>query len=425
MKAKAKTMGLECTTLFEIEIPRETIDKAFVEVYDEISKVANIPGFRIGKAPKDIVKKRHVNDAREEVLKRLIPDAYRCALAQANINPIGMPEISEISFEEGKPLFFKAKVETRPKFKLKDYKGIKIERKKGAIKDEDVDKTLENLRGLNAKYIAVEDRPVQAGDYVVSDLECFVDGKPLHKKRENLWLHMDKDSFTPALSDGMVGMTKGEERDIEIVLPEKYPDKTVAGKPARYHVKAKEIKSRVLPNLDDAFAKDLGKETIENLKKEIHGELERRMKGTIEIDMENQVLNKLMDDNIFQVPPSLINRQLDFMVEDAKSRLEEKGFKREELDKKNSEFRGKFKDDAPRQVRLFFLLDEIARIENISVSENDLEEAYKAIAAQTGETAEKVKDYYKKKGLVDSLKDKLKEEKTTKFLFANAEIKDV
>lgn len=424
VKTKAKTAA-ECTTLFEIEIPKETIDKAFEEVYDEISKVANIPGFRIGKAPKDIVRKRHVNEAKEEVLKRLIPEAYKKALTQANINPIAMPEISEISFEEGKPLSFKAKVETRPSFKLKDYKGIKVERKKATIKNEDVDKTLENLRGLNAKYTAVEDRPVQTGDDVVSALECFVDGKPIHKKRENLWLHVDKDSFLPALSDGMVGMKKGEERDIDVVLPDKYPVKTAAGKPARYHVKAKEIKSRALPDLDDAFAKDLGKDTLENLKKEIRDELERRMNLNIEIEMENQLLKKLMDDNIFQVPPSLVKRQIDLMVEDAKTRLMEKGFKREDLDKKDNEFREKFKDDAPRQVRLLFVLDEIARIEKISASDGDLENAYKSISGQTGEKTEKIKDYYEKKDLIDSLKDKLREEKTTRFLLDNAEISDV
>lgn len=422
VRTKAKTTD-ECTALFEIEIPRETIDQAFEEVYDEITKIANIPGFRPGRAPKDLVKKRYVHDAKEEVLKRLIPDAYRSALAQRKIVPIGLPEISQICFEEGKPLLFKARVETRPKFKLKNYKGIKVEKKKVAVKEEDVDKTLQNLRELNAKYCAVENRPVQLGDYVVSDLECFVDDKPIHKKRENLWLHVDKDVFPPGLSDHMIGMAKGEERDIEVALPKEYPVKNVAGKLARYHVKAKEVKSRILPNLDDAFAKDLGaSEDLKGLRREIQDDLERRSKLSIEIDMENQILNRLMDDNDFQVPPSLVDRQMNFMTENAKRRLEEKGFKREDLDRKDAEFKEKFKADAPRQVRLFFLLDEIAKGENINVSEDEVGEAYKSSSAQTGEPVEKVKDYYKTEGLIDSLKEKIKEEKTIKFLLDNAQV---
>lgn len=424
VKTKAKVIE-ECATLFEIEVPKESVEAAFEEVYNEIAKVSNIPGFRPGKAPRELVKKHYENNAKEEVLKRLIPDAYRNALAEHQINPIGMPEIQEVNFKEGSRLSFKAKIETHPKFKLKNYKGIRLEKKKLVLKDEDVNKTLDNLRELNAKYIAVEDRPVQLGDYVVSDMECFVDGKSIHKKRENLWLSVDKESFIPGLADKMVGMKKGEERDIEAALPEKYPDKLAAGKPARYRIMAKEIKYRKLPNLDDEFAKDLGKDTLEDLKKDLSEELKRRAKLNIEADMENQVLNRLTDENKFGVPPSLARRQLDFMVEDAKRRLQEKGFKKVDLDKKDDEFKNKFKDDAVRQVRLMFILDSIARDEDIKVSADDVEEAYKSISNETGQALEKVKDYYKKEGLADSLKEKIKEEKTIKSLLDNAQVIEV
>lgn len=424
MRTKAKSIE-ECVTLFEIEIPKETVDKAFEEVYDEITKIANIPGFRPGKAPKELVRKHYSSNAKEEVLKRLIPDAYRSALAEHGIGPIGLPEISEVNFEAGKSLSFKARVDMHPKFKLKDYKGIKVEKKKVSIKDEDVDKTLENLREVNAKYIAVEDRPVQMGDYAVSDLECHVDGKPIHKKRENLWLYIDKESFIPGLSEKMTGMKKGEERDIEVVLPEKYPDKNVAGKNAKYHVKVKEIKLRELPGLGDEFAKDLGKGNLQELRADILKELEARMRVSTEIDVENQLLNKLMDENKFSVPSSLVKRQLDYMVEDAKRRLDAKGFKKEDLDKKDSEFIEKFKDDAMRHVRLMFILDRIAKDEKIDVGAADLEEAYKSISAQTGNTVDKVKDYYEKEELADSLKDKIKEEKAIQFLLKNAQILEV
>lgn len=419
MRSKAKDIE-DCAMLFEIEIKKETIAKAFDEVYDEISKIANIPGFRVGKAPRELVKKHYEKDAKHEVLKRLIPQAYERALKEHNVSPITLPDISEVDFKNNAALTFKARVETWPRFKLKDYKELSVQKKKIAVKGEDIDSTLNNLREINAKYATIDNRAVQKGDYVVSDLECFVDGKPAHKKRENLWLYVDKDALVPELAEKMVGMNKAEEKDIEVKLPEKYPDKDLAGKMARYHIRAKEIKMRILPSLDDEFAKDLGKDNLEGLKKEIGAELERKMALDIEIDMENQILNKLMDDNRFAVPQSFVKRQLDFMVRDLKERLMAKGVKKEDIDKKENEFIEKFKDDAVRQVRLLFILHEIAKENKIEVGEKDVEAAYKSIAAKTGQGEDRVKDYYEKEGWVDSLKDKIREEKTIKFLLANA-----
>lgn len=446
MKIKARAIE-ECTTLFEIDVSKEKITEAFREVYDEIAKVANIPGFRIGKAPKDIVKKHHAANAKEEVLKRLIPEAYRMAIEEHKISPIGLPDISAVSIDEEKSLSFKASVDTRPKFKVKNYKGIKIEKKSSAVKDEDVEKTLESLREINAKYIDEGERPVQMGDYVSSDLECFVEAKPIHRKRENVWLSIEKESLIPGLNEKMVGMKKGAERDIEVVLPapldqtkdntqrgpaisgqelgiggKKYPDKAVAGKKAVYHVKAKEIKSRKLPDLNDEFAKTLGKESLEDLRKEVRTELERRMKINTEVDLENQLLKKLMDDNVFAVPRGLVSRQINYMTEDAKRRLKGKGFKKEDLDKRDNEFAQKFKEDAVRQVRLIFIMDDIARAEGIEVNDKDVEDAYNAIVHQTGNTIEKVKEYYEKEGLIDSLRENIKEEKAIKFLLEKAEV---
>ena len=424
MKSKAKSVE-ECTTLFEIEIPRETIDKAFEEAYAGITKAANIPGFRPGKAPLDMIKKRYAKEAEKDVVDRVIPDAYKKALDEHKIEPIGFPEISDLILEQGKALTFKAKVDTRPKFKLKDYKGIQVEKKKAQVKDEDIDKALENLREYSAKYIAVEDRPLNWDDYAVSDLECFVDGKEAHKKRENLWLYLDKESLLSGLMEKMVGMNKGDERDVEIALPEKYPDKAIAGKQARYHVKVKEIKVRSLPAIDDGLAKDLGKDNLQALRKEVAEELEKKMKMDSEIAAENQLLNKLIDENNFAVPPTLVGKQIRMMTENAKAKLTEKGFKKEELDKKDKEFVGRFKDDAARQVRLLFILDTIARGEGIDADEKDLQNAYKAISLQSGKKEEEVKDYYEKQNLVDNLLERVREEKTIEFLLKNAKITEV
>jgi trigger factor len=423
MKTKAKSLE-ECSTLFEIEVPKETVDQAFEEVYAEMAKVASIPGFRPGKAPKELVKKHYSKEAKKEVVNHIIPDAYQKAVEEHKIDPIGYPEITDLVFEEGKPMSFKAKIDTRPKFKLKNYKGIQVEKKKAVVKDEDVDKALDNLRQYSAKYVAVEDRPAQMDDYLVSDLDCVVDGKPAHKRRENLWLYIDKGSIMSGLTEKMIGMKKGEERDIEVELSKDYPDKKIAGKKAMYHVKVKEIKVRSLPNIDDEFAKDLGKENLADLKKEVAKELENKMKSDNEIAAENQLLDKIIGDNSFSVPSALVKRQMHMMSENAKARLMEKGFKKEDLDKKDGELEERFKDDALKQVRLLFILDSIAKEEGIKAEEKDLEDAYKSISIRSGKPEKEIKDYYEKEGLVDNLLERIREEKTVSFLIKSADIKE-
>ncbi len=423
MKAKAKAIE-ECSTLFEIEVPKETVDQAFEEVYSEMAKAASIPGFRPGKAPKELVKKRYSKEAKKEVINHLIPDAYQKAVEEHKIEPIGYPDITDMVLEEGKPMSFKAKIDTRPKFKLKNYKGIQVEKKKTIVKDEDIDKALDNLRQYSAKYIAVEERPAQMDDYVVSDLDCLVDGKPAHKKRENLWLYIDKGSIMSGLTEKMIGMNKNEERDIEVELSKDYPDKNIAGKLAKYHVKAKEIKVRSLPSVDDEFAKDLGKENLAELKKEVAKELENKMRSDSEIAVENSLLNKIIDDNSFAVPSALVKKQIRMMSENAKTRLLEKGFKKEDLDKRDGELEERFKDDALKQVRLLFILDRIAKDEGVKVDDKDLEGAYKSISVRSGKSEKEVKDYYEKEGLVDNLLERIREEKTISLLLKSAEIKE-
>lgn len=421
MKSKIKSVE-DCTSLLDITVSKETIGKAYDEVYDEITKYANIPGFRTGKAPKELVKKHYDKNAKEEVLNRIVPEAYRSAIIEHKISPVGMPEISDVNFENNEILSFKAKVNTRPEFKIKNYKGIKIEKKRAKVSDDDVKKMIDNLRDMNAKYVSVEDRPAQMGEYVVSDMDCSINGKPVHKTRENLWMLLDKDSLVPGLTEKMVGMTKGEERDIEANFPEKHPDKNLAGKLAKYHIKAKEIKRRELPEVNDEFAKIFGKENLAALKEEISKELEARAKMNAEIDVENQALNKIIDDNVFPVPPSFVARQLAYMVEDAKRHLVEKGFKKEDLDKNDGELKEKFKNEAVRKVRLLFILEDIANKEKIEVTDAEVGDAYKVISAQSSKSEQEVRDYYEKEELIDDLKDKIKEGKVIQFLVKNAEI---
>lgn len=422
MKSKIRNNKEVCEVLFEIEVPHEKIEEAFEEVYNDITKVAQIPGFRVGKAPRDMVKKHYTKDAESEVLKRVIPDSCQSAIEEHKVFPLGLPEITDIAFEHGKPLKFKARVETRPELHLKSYTGIKVEKKKPVIRDADVEKALNNLREMGAKYEPIEDRAVKMNDYIIGDLECSVDGNQIHKPRKNIWIYIEKEHVIPGLPEKIVGMKAGEERSVEITLPGNYPDKGVAGKKAVYLVRVHQIKERKLPNIDDEFAKDLGRESLAKLKEEVLLELNNQAKLSAEVEVENKILDKLTSDNVFSVPQSFVSRQLEHMVEDAKEHLIEKGFKKEELGKHDEELRKKFKDDAVKRVRVLFILDEIARVEKVEVNEKDIDEAYKVIANQHKVAPEKVREHYEKEEMVDSLAAKIREGKTIKFLIEKAEI---
>ncbi len=423
MKPRTKNKKIEdCAVSLEIEVLEADVARTLEEVYDEFMKVASIPGFRPGKVPRDLVKKHYKKEAREEALKALIRDAYSMAVEEHKLKTISLPSITDVIFEEGKPMSFKMKVDLRPDFKLKDYSGIRIKKKNAEVTPQGIEKALENLRLLNAKYISIEDRPLQMGDYAVCDVDCYVGGKPIHKKRENLWISMDKEGLVPELAEKMAGMKKSEERDCEVTLPEKYPNKEAAGKKASYHVKVKEIKERRLPAIDDEFARDLGKDNLEALKKTVEEELRLHSENQARIDMENQLLGRLIEDNVFSVPKSFTARQLHHIVEDAKSRLKEKGFKKEELDSKDKEFEERFKDDAVKRVRLLFILDSIAEKEGIDAEDSEVENSFRAISAQVNQPVDKVKEYYRKEGLIEDLKEKIREEKTISFLLKKVQV---
>jgi len=419
MKSNVKNQD-GCVSHFEIEIPQEDVQRILEEVYTEIEKTASIPGFRVGKAPRDLVKKVHAEKARDETLKRLIVEGYSNALKKHDITPLGSPEVTDVKFEEGKLLFFKVKIDRRPRFKLKEYKGIHVEKQLIAIKEEDVAKGLEGLREYAARYVTLNDKALDYQYYAVCDFEYTVDGKAT--RRNDMLFLMDKQSLLPDVVKNMVGMKTGEERTFGVTFPSTFPDKQLQGKKADYKIKVKEIQEKQLPDLSDELAKDLGMDNLQTLKEKVKEELTKRMESTIRDGMKNQLLRYLADGNIFDVPASMVDSQIAYLVEDAKERLTAKGVKKEDLDKKTGELEGKFREEAIRSVRLSFILNEIGSSEKIDVSEKELEDTLHSIAERTGQSPGKVKEHYQKEGLVDHLAFKLREDKVVEFLLQEARV---
>ena len=420
MKTRIKNIE-ECRKLLQIEVSKELVKKTTEEVYENIKKVAKIPGFRPGSAPRDLIVKNYSKDAKEEVLRRLIPEGYKEALKSHKVMPIGEPEISKIDFDFEKPLSFEAEVDIYPNFKLKSYKGIKVTKTRISVSDQEMKDALTRIQGLSAKYNDVA-RSVKKGDYTVCDVEAFMDGKLITKKNNNMWIQAEKNASLLGMGEELVGLNKGDTKEIESKLPDNYPDKKYAGKLAKFKVVIKEVKEKVLPELNDEFAKTMKIESVDALKKEIETQLFARKENGLKVGMENQILDKLLKDNKFSIPSSIAKRQKEVFAKRLEMDLLQKGLPKDEVDKKINELDPKLKEDAVDKVKIYFMLDDIAVKENIEVNKDDIEQRLQTIALSTQRPVEEVKKYYEKEHLIGGLAEEIKEVKVLEFLLKNANV---
>lgn len=424
MKSKVKNID-KCGRLLEIEISEEIVRKATEEVYKEIKAQAKVPGFRVGAAPDDLLDKYYSKDAEERILKLLIPESYKRALDEHKVEPIALPEVSDIVFAKDKKLTFKAKVEVRPELKLKNYRSIKVKKQKVSVEEKEVEEALKRLREMKAQFTPVtEKRPVEKGDYVICDIEAYVDSKAISKKHENMWVAAEKDASMLGLGEYLVGANAGETKEINADLPAKYPDKKYAGKKADFKISVKEIKKKNLPALDDNFAKDLGKENLQALKEEVESQLKAKKEANAKIEMENQILDKLLKDYRFDVPSSIVKRQFEALLERARQELLSKGLQKDIIDKELKNYEPRLMEDAKNKVKIYFMLDEICHKEKINIGEDDIKKRLEGIARISGQGYDTVRAYYEKHDLMQGLGEELKEEAALNWLLSVADVEN-
>jgi len=423
MKTKANRNN-NCECHFEVEIPADVVDRAFGEVYKEIKKYAKIPGFRPGQAPQDLLEKYHGEHAKDEVLKRLIPLGYRQTLADRKIDAVGLPEISDIVFNEGKALSFKGKVDSRPKLKLKNYKNLKVTSESTDVKEEEVESAIKRLQGMHAQFEPVkEKRPLKKDDYATCDVEAFINGKAISKKHENMWIEVNKEASLLGMGEKLIGANTGDLREIETELPKDYPDKKYAGQKALFKIQIKEIKEKKLPKLDNEFAKDLGVQTIEKFKEGVRDQLRQKKESNNRVNMKNQIIDKLLKECNVAVPPLMVTRQYEVLMKRMEEELLTKGIPKDAVSEKKKELEPKLKIDAENQVRIYFMLEAIAVKENVKVDPKNLDKRFEEIGRMSQQDAKTVREYYEKNNLIDGLLVQLREEKTLDWLLGHAEIK--
>ncbi|MDD5680505.1 MAG: trigger factor [Candidatus Omnitrophica bacterium] len=405
--------------VIQIHIPKEIVAEELEKVYSEISKSASMPGFRAGKAPLDLIKKRYQKEAREEVTKNLMFDSFNKAVTESKINLLGSPEISDFEFTEEKGMSYNATVNTRPEIKIKSYKGLTLKKTDTEVKDSDVDSYINSMREMSARFKTKEGKAVK-GDYLIADMDCYVEGNFVEKK-EGAWLYVDDDAYIPGKV--LEGTGVNDEKDVEKELPEGYSRKELAGKKAKFHIKIKEVKEKTLPELNDEFAATMGKfHNMAELKEAVRENLKHHNKIEERRSLEHQALVLLDKSSTFDVPQSIVDRHLERLLEEAKKRLQKENYSEDEIKAKEGAVKEKLKEDALTQVRSYFILDEIARLENIKVTDDEIEAAFGEIAGSSGHSAEDVRKHYEDNDLVDDLAVDIRQKKVFDLIINNASI---
>lgn len=405
----------------DVRLSREKVKEAINKVLAEFSRETMLDGFRKGRAPSDLVYQKYKNDILVEVKTRLIPLTYEDALNEHNIRPVSLPEVSDVKLEAEGELSYTAKVDTHPELKVSNYKGIKITRAKITVTDKEIDDVLTSVQNINSDFKETSG-PIEKGDFAVCDVEGFIDGDKIMNKKEKIWIEAKKESSILGLGEELCGLKKEDNKTIDVTFPNNYPDKKYAGKMAKFNVSVKETRKKVLPPLDDEFAKKAGKNTLNELRLDIKKELEDRKELDEKIKMKNQVMEFLLKKISFELPGTMVKRQLDVSMKKAEDELIHKGLDKKDVDEKKEVLREKLLPEAKNKIAVYFILDKIAQEEDIQVNEEEVNGWLSYIAAQYNQKIEDVKKYYEEHDLIDGVKEQIREDKTLNFLLDVARV---
>lgn len=412
----------ELKLTFTVEAKK--FDDAIVDVFNQSRKYLNIPGFRKGKAPFNIVEKYYgAHIFYEDAFNELVPKVYDEEIKANKIEAVSRPKIDIVQMEKGKDLIFTAVVATKPDVKLGKYKGIELKKIEYKVTDKDVEDEINHMAEHNSRMVTVEDRACKDQDIVTIDFDGSVDGKPFDGgKAENYQLTLGSHTFIPGFEEQILGMKIDEERDIKVRFPDDYFTKELAGKDAIFHVKLHAISVKELPKIDDEFAKDVSEfDTIADLKKSIKEKKEKENKDRAEHEMEDAAIDKVSEDSKIDIPNGMIELEIDNMEDNISQRLQYQGLTLEKylemVGKTEADIREEFRDDAKKNIVTRLVLEQIVADEKIKPDEKDVKEHLDEMAKQYNH---KVEELEKNEDLMDYLNKTSQNEQAVKLIMDNA-----
>lgn len=415
--------------VLEFEVGAEQVTEALDQAFKKVVKTVSMPGFRKGKVPRAIFETRYgVEVLYQDALDILLPIAYGQAVREANIIPVDRPEIDVVQFGKGETAVIKATVTVKPEVELGDYKGLEVEKKDFAVSADQVSEELANLQKSHAEIVvAGDDATVENGDIVFMDFKGFVNGEAFEGgEAENYQLEIGSGLFIPGFEEQLVGVKKGDEKEITVTFPEAYHVKALAGQPAVFQIKLHEIKRKSLPALDDEFAKDISEfNSLDELKADIENKLKEKSEQDAKNYLEEAVISKAVENATIEIPQAMIENEIEVLMNDFKQRLQMQGipfdayvqFTGASVESLQEEFRGQ----AETRVRTGLVLEAITAAEGIQASDDEVNAELAKIAESAKMDVERVKSILESRDpQLSNLKNDIQTRKTVELLVASA-----
>jgi trigger factor len=426
MKVDVQEVGA-CERRLEIEIPPENVKKELDQAYRELARKVSIRGFRKGKIPRPVLERYHRTSVEDEVMQKLIPSSFQQAVKDQGLRAVGQPKLDDINLNDEKALRYTATVEVLPDIALDTCGGWELTKEVRLVTDADVERELHDLQNRHVNLVSIsEDRPVQEGDYVLISFEGFRDGQPVPgTKTENYALVVGSKSVIESVEQGLVGMRKGEHRDIPVQFPETYQNRALAGHEVIFQVVVNEIKERVLPTLNDEFAKEVGSvDTLAELTAKLRQDQEELAEREARRALHEVIVDRLVEANPFELPPGMVEAETEMHIADLQRQVRAQQGDAISM-QLSDEVRQQLRAQAITRIKRELILDEIARREGLVVEDADLEAHLARLAERTEQRLEYLRRQMEQAGALDSIRHTLLADKVLDLVASRCTVTEV
>jgi trigger factor len=410
-----------------VELPAEAVNNEFSRAYQKLAQQVRIKGFRAGKAPRSVLKGIYGDEIRGQVRSQLVEDSLGEVIKDRRLEVVSRPEIETNDLQEDQAFSFSAVFEVKPEIDLGNYIGLEVQKIRLAVTDAQVEEAVRRLQESHARLEPVEGRDVvQPGDFVTVDFTGSVGGKTLADARgENYVIEVGSKRELPEFEEGIVGLKVGSEKLIQVSFPADHPNRQIAGKTVDFSIVVRDIKHKVLPSVDDEFAKDHGEYgSLEELKLAVRRRLEEELQQIQDEDLKEKILSRLIDAHPFTPPGAMVERQIRYLIERQQQNRNRRA-SGAEAPPTNEQLRNEFEGRAVRQVKATLLLEKISQRENIAVSEKELQERIELLSRAAGEKGKTVREFYSRPEARDDLRSQMVFERTLRFLLDRATVIEI
>lgn len=411
-----------------VELPPETVASEFSRAYKTLGQRVRVKGFRAGKIPRHVLQGMYGEEIKGQVKAQLVERSLGDVIKERGLEIVSRPEVEANEMEEGSPFSFSALFEVKPAIEVKNYLGVELQRARLSVTDAQVEDALGRLQESFARLELVESRRVvQRGDFITLDFEGSIDGKPFPGgKGENYLLEVGAGRTVPQFEDALIGLEAGVSRQIQVRYPEDYPNKEIAGKSVDFGLVVREIKEKVLPPIDDDFAKDHGEcGSLEELRGKIRARLQDEMKHIQDDELKERLVQKLLESHPFSPPPSMVERQTRYLMERYQTQAAGQSRAGSQEAPSLEEARKTMEARALRQVQATLLIEKVAERENIGVADQEVQDKVASMSRAAGERGKAVREFYAKPEARDDLRAQMIFDRTVEFLLQRAKIEEL